>query len=140
MCLQKSFYLKGRNQQPATNQIAKLWTEKQTSKREPIKIKFHEIHSKSRSNKSYHRVRQLINLWHKRSKTWPKRAIIPALQDVGGSFCKSLSSFKIRFEAMIASTDEMKLKLERLDLQNCVNIHFQQLNLRIQGPSFTGKK
>lgn len=34
------------------------------------------------------------------TKIGKKESIAPALQDVGGSFCKSLSSFKILFDAI----------------------------------------
>lgn len=46
-----------------------------------------------------------------RNKTEEKRGgkdYIPALQDVGGSFCKSLSSLRIRFEAINSSSTNVK--------------------------------
>ena len=33
---------------------------------------------------------------------------IPALQEVGGSFCKSLSSFKMRLDAMVKPEPDPK--------------------------------
>jgi len=42
--------------------------------------------------------------------------VSPALHDVGGSFCKSLSSLRIRFDAMLKSK-ERERERERLGLK-----------------------
>ena len=41
-----------------------------------------------------------------------RKKVVPALQDVGGSFCRSLSSFKIRFDA-ITYNNNKKLKIHQ---------------------------
>ena len=42
----------------------------------------------------------------KENKQEEKKTHTPALHEVGGSFCKSFSSFKIRFEAIDAPTSQ----------------------------------
>lgn len=39
-----------------------------------------------------------------------RKKVVPALQDVGGSFCRSLSSFKIRFDAITYNNKKLKIK------------------------------
>lgn len=83
----------------SNSQIKNFHKKKKSSKLQHPIIVHHKIHTHTNKKSSQIKQKRKHKLKKKISGSERKK-VVPALQDVGGSFCRSLSSFKIRFDAI----------------------------------------